>query len=221
MAERKAVAWETIRRYRQADRRGKTAILNEFVSTTELSRKYAIQLLKGTLRVHPRPLRARPQGRPPCYGPAVKKILIRLWAMFGFMFGKRLACAICINLAVLEKFDELQGLSSTTRKRLLTISPATIDRLLVDERKRLRLKGRSHTRPGSLRKSLRNVQKPVMSCADLKVGTLFKSPMGRLRKAVIWHCQTDFRRFRGFSVFRQIVFLQTPKWLPANSVSLL
>jgi len=55
MAERKAVAWETIRRYRQADRRGKTAILNEFVSTTELSRKYAIQLLKGTLRVHPRP----------------------------------------------------------------------------------------------------------------------------------------------------------------------
>jgi len=29
--------------------------------------------------------------------------------MFGFMFGKRLACAICINLAVLEKFDEAAG----------------------------------------------------------------------------------------------------------------
>ena len=154
MAERKAVTRETRRRYRRADRWGKTAILNEFVSTTELSRKYAIQLLKGTLRVRPRPLGGRARGRPPQYGPSVQRMLKRLWAMFGFMCGKRLACAIRINLAVLEKFDELQGLTAATRQGLLRISPATIDRLLAAERKKLRLKGRSHTRPGSLRKSL-------------------------------------------------------------------
>lgn len=107
MAERKAVTRETIRRYRRADRGGKTAILNEFVSTTQLSRKYAIQLLKGTLRVPLRPVGARPRGRPPHYGAAVKRVLTRLWAMFGFMCGKCLACAIRINLAVLEKFEEL------------------------------------------------------------------------------------------------------------------
>lgn len=45
-------------------------------------------------------------------------------------------------------------MSPRTRQSLLSISPATIDRLLADERKSLRLKGRSHTRPGSLRKSL-------------------------------------------------------------------
>lgn len=154
LAQRKAVTRETWRRYRQADRRGKSSILSEFVSTTGLSRKYAIQLLKGTLPIRERCPGSRPRGRPPQYGPTVKKMLARLWAMFGFMCGKRLACAIRINLAVLEKFDELQGLSAATRQHLRTISPATIDRLLADERRKLRLKGRSHTRAGSLRKSL-------------------------------------------------------------------
>ena len=154
MKERKALSRETFRRYRQSDRRVKTRILDEFVEATQLNRKYAIQLLKGTLVDHPRQLGTGPRGRPPRYGPSVVMVLRRLWAMFGFMCGKRLACAIRINLAVLEKFDELRGLKEPTREKLLRISPATIDRLLAWERKKLRLKGRSHTRPGSLRKSL-------------------------------------------------------------------
>jgi len=154
MRERKAVTRESRRRYQRADRSGKSVILNEFVCTTELSRKYAIQLLKGTLAIPPRLIGKRPRGRPRKYGQNVLVMLKRLWAMFGFMCAKRLACAIRINLVVLEKFDELQGLNKTTRQSLLSISPATIDRLLVEERKKLRLKGRSHTRPGSLRKSL-------------------------------------------------------------------
>jgi hypothetical protein len=154
MRERKAVTRETRRRYQRADRSGKSVILNEFVCTTELSRKYAIQLLKGTLAVRPRSPGKRPPGRPKRYGQNVHVMLKRLWAMFGFMCGKRLACAIRINLVVLEKFDELQGLNKATRQSLLSISPATIDRLLAGERKKLRLKGRSHTHPGSLRTTL-------------------------------------------------------------------
>lgn len=154
MKERKALSRETLRRYRRSDRRAKTKILDEFVEATGLNRKYAIQLLKGTLSQRPQQLGARPRGRPPRYGPSVLMVLKHLWAMFGFMCGKRLACAIRINLAVLEKFDELRGLKEPTRENLLRISPATIDRLLVQERKKIRLKGRSHTRPGSLRKSL-------------------------------------------------------------------
>ena len=154
MKERKALSRETLRRYRRSDRRAKTKILDEFVAATELNRKYALQLLKGTLRRPLRQVGARPRGRPARYGPSVVMVLKRLWAMFGFMCGKRLACAIRINLAVLEKFDELRGLTKGTRNKLLRISPATIDRLLAGERKKLRLKGRSHTRPGSLRKSL-------------------------------------------------------------------
>ncbi len=154
MGERKAVTRETRRRYRRADRQGKTVMLNEFVSTTQLNRKYAIQLLRGTLALRPAAGGARPRGRPRLYGPSVQGMLKRLWALFGFMCGKRLAYAIRVNLEVLERFQELQGLTPGTRQRLLRISPATIDRLLAAERKKLRLKGRSHTRPGSLRKSL-------------------------------------------------------------------
>jgi hypothetical protein len=154
MRERKAVTREIRRRYQKANRRRKSAILNEFVSTTQLNRKYAIQLLKGTLRVRERSVGAGARGRPTLYGPSVLLMLKRLWALFGFMCGKRLACAIRINLAVLEKFDELKALTPVVRQKLLRISPATIDRLLAQERKKLRLKGRSHTRPGSLRKSL-------------------------------------------------------------------
>ena len=43
-------------------------------------------------------------------------------------------------------------LDNETRKKLRTISPATIDRLLADERKKHQLKGRARTRPGSLLK---------------------------------------------------------------------
>ncbi len=154
MKERKALLRETLQRYRRSDRRAKTKILDEFVEATQFNRKYALQLLKGTLMKRPPQLGGRPRGRPARYGPSVVVVLKRLWAMFGFMCGKRLACAIRVNLAVLEKFQELRGLSRATRERLLHISPATIDRLLAGEHKKLRLKGRSHTRAGSLRKSL-------------------------------------------------------------------
>jgi hypothetical protein len=154
MKERQAVTRETLRRYRRSDRRARSRILDEFIQTTELNRKYAIQLLNGTLKVRLSAGGARPRGRPLRYGAAVAALLKRLWAIFGFMCGKRLACAIRSNLTVLERFGELRGMSKATRAALLSISPATIDRLLAPERKKLRLKGRSHTRPGSLRRSL-------------------------------------------------------------------
>ena len=44
------------------------------------------------------------------------------------------------------------GFSGEVKEKLLTISPATIDRLLRAEKKKIRLKGRSHTKPGTLLK---------------------------------------------------------------------
>ena len=48
------------------------------------------------------------------------------------------------------------------RDRLVSISAATIDRRLAGDRARLRLKGRSGTKPGSLLKS----QIPIRTWAD-------------------------------------------------------
>ena len=153
LQERKSVTRETRRKYRRVSRGAKTKILDEFTGLTEYNRKYALQLLKGTVKAPRRPRSStRPRGHPRVYNPATLAVLKRLWAVFGFMCGKRLAAALRANLALLEKFCELREVKPRTRKLLLRISPATIDRLLAADRKRLRLKGRSHTRAGSLRR---------------------------------------------------------------------
>jgi hypothetical protein len=152
LQERRSVTRETRRKYRRVRRREKTKILDEFTGLTEYNRKYALQLLKGTVKVRRHPLSAAgPRGHPRVYDPAMLAVLKRLWSVFGFMCGKRLTVAIRANLALLDKFCELRDVNPRTRELLLRISPATIDRLLAPDRKRLRFKGRSHTRAGSLR----------------------------------------------------------------------
>jgi hypothetical protein len=53
-------------------------------------------------------------------------------------------------------------LDEETRKKLLKISAASIDRLLAPDRKKLTLKGKSHTKPGTLLKH----QIPIRTFAD-------------------------------------------------------
>jgi hypothetical protein len=53
---------------------------------------------------------------------------------------------------VLESFNELH-LTDDARKKLLSVSASTIDRLLAGDRREYELKGRSRTKPGSLLKS--------------------------------------------------------------------
>lgn len=72
--------WEYFRavyaRYRQAERRPKQVMLDEFCANTGYHRKYAIRLLNG-----PPPERARPPSRgrrAPRYSPAALAVLARL-----------------------------------------------------------------------------------------------------------------------------------------------
>ena len=156
MKQRKAVTTGIVQRYHHANRPKKRQILEEYIELTKYHRKYALGLLNGTqgARKASGDYGKERRGRPRIYTQSVLEALRFLWAMFNFMCGRRLAPAIRVNLMVLEKFRELRGLDALTRERLLRMSPATIDRLLVDDRKKLRLKGRSHTRPGSLRRDL-------------------------------------------------------------------
>ena len=66
---------------------------------------------------------------------------------------------------VLEKHGEL-SVRKETRAKLLKMSAATVDRLLAAEKKKLRLKGRCRTKPGSLLKS----QIPIRTFADPPAG---------------------------------------------------
>jgi hypothetical protein len=71
--------------------------------------------------------------------------------MLDYLCGKRLAAILPEVIVQLEQFGEL-NLSPQTRRLLSHISPATIDRLLREERQKFQLKGRGQTKPGSLRK---------------------------------------------------------------------
>jgi hypothetical protein len=78
--------WEYFRavyaRYRQADRRLKQTMLNEFCANTGYNRKYAIRLLNG-----PPPERVKPhrrRRRSPSYGSTVVSVLAAVWQAAGY-----------------------------------------------------------------------------------------------------------------------------------------
>ena len=161
MRERKRIAESTAGRYRRARKKEKTTILNEFVELSGFARSYAALVLRNHGRVVQvnRKLRVRgdvgkrrrPPGRRPTYDEPVVKALIKVWRIMDYICGKRLAPVLAEIVERLERRGELKG-TVQTRKKLARMSAATADRLLRGERKKYQLKGRGHTRPGSLLK---------------------------------------------------------------------
>ncbi|HSE21431.1 MAG TPA: ISNCY family transposase [Pyrinomonadaceae bacterium] len=161
MKERKRIAEATAGRYRKAGKKERGAILNEFVELTGFARSYAALVLRNQGRVVPvsRQLRvrgdvgeklARP-GRGPTYDEQTVKVLIQVWRIMDYICGKRLAPVLGEMVERLLRHNELRC-DATTSKKLARMSAATIDRLLRPERQKYQLKGRTHTRPGTLLK---------------------------------------------------------------------
>lgn len=71
--------------------------------------------------------------------------------MSDYLCGKRLHVYLTEIIPVLKKFNEIP-VDEETKEKLINVSPATIDRLLKDEKRRFVLKGRSLTKPGTILK---------------------------------------------------------------------
>jgi hypothetical protein len=158
MSERRVLVRGVSARYRKSRKREKGRILDEFVELTGYNRSYAAWLLNQQGRkvwlnpqvkvvgeVTVRPVRQRSR----VYGSEVKRVLIRLWKLLDYLCGKRLVAALPETLEALERHGEMP-ISEEVRQKLLSISAATIDRLLAPEKEKLRLKVRSQTKPGTL-----------------------------------------------------------------------
>jgi hypothetical protein len=74
------------------------------------------------------------------------------WAVLGAPTGKRLAPVMVELVPTLRRFGELD-ISDELAALLVVMSPATMDRRLAPARAAMTVKGRSHTKPGSLLKS--------------------------------------------------------------------
>ena len=134
-------------RYKNATRREKTAILDEFCATCGCHRKHAIRVLKRFKRFT-KP-KTKKRGKPVVYqNEAIGKPLKEIWLKANLPCSKRLKAILPIWL---PGYVQLYAkLSPEVTNALLRISPPTIDRLLKPIRIHYTKRGRSTTKPGTL-----------------------------------------------------------------------
>ncbi len=135
-------------RYQQASRAHKSVILDEFIAATGYRCKYAIGLLTKPAIAPPAPIARTRERR---YGPQVQEALVVAWEASNRICAKRLVPFLPELLPILERLG-LLVLTDEVRSQLLSISPATADRLLAPLRRSEGGKGVSTTKPGGLLK---------------------------------------------------------------------
>ena len=143
--------WEYFRaihaRYRQADRKLKQIILNEFCANTGYHRKYALRLLNGP---PPDPVRRRRRrSRSPGYGPVVVSVLAAVWEAAGYPWSVRLKALVPLWMPWVRKRFRV---SADVERQLGRISARQIDRRLRARKLRLKRRRYGRTKPGTLLK---------------------------------------------------------------------
>jgi hypothetical protein len=169
MQTKRKIAEVTYRRYQQARKKEKAKILDEFTETTGYHRDYAahvlatwgkahylkingkmVRLVAGAPRAGTKSSGKKRKGRPGKYTGPFLTVLKEVWKLFSFRCGKLLAPMIVLMIDFLVAAEDLPEITEDIKALLVSISPATIDRLLKAEKKKYALKGKSLTKPGTL-----------------------------------------------------------------------
>ena len=176
MRHRKAISAETRKRYAKATKKEKTIILDQFTAITGYNRCYASQILSvkkekvlgyittGGKRIKfvAEKKKKKKRAKARIYTYDVFLALKRIWVIFDFICGKRLAPFMAEAVKKLEYHREID-ITPEVREKLTKISASTIDRLLKPEKDKFKIgKGRKGTKPGSLLKN----SIPIRTFAD-------------------------------------------------------
>lgn len=134
------------KRYHSANRIEKGKILDGFIAATAYPRKYVIGMLGKTKT---KLIKKIPKKRD--YSTEVSQALLTIWNATNNICSKRLVPFLPDFIEVLERYGHL-SLPPEVKIKLLSISPATVDRLLKPIRQQHR-GGISTTKSGSLLKN--------------------------------------------------------------------
>jgi site-specific recombinase XerD len=164
--------------YVNASPREKKKLLNGFVAATGYNRKHAVTLLSKGINKKGEGRRKRKRK----YDQAVVDALLIVWKAAYRVCSKRLIPFMPILVDSLIRHGHLD-ISETVKKQLLSVSPATADRLLVPERRKSG-KGLSTTKPGYLIKK----HIPIRTFADWN-----DVAPGFLEADLVAHCGENVR----------------------------
>ena len=159
MKEKQAVTREYLPRYLKATKKEKTALLDQFTMLTGCHRKSAVRLLNAKsikqvlLYVDGKPVKIKPEKKrlsnrkgKRIYSDEVIDCLRLVWTFFWYKCGKILAPLLRQQMVYIAPWPAF-NISKETAEKLKTISPATIDRYLKKDKEKLRMKGKSLTKP--------------------------------------------------------------------------
>ncbi len=130
LATRRELIQAIAQRYHAAGRSDKKKILDEFIEVTGFHRKHAIRALR---KARTNDEAKEPIQRSRIYDQAVVGALTILWETADRICGKRLKAAIPTLLEAMERHGHMK-LDVDVRQLVLTVSAATIDRLLAPVR---------------------------------------------------------------------------------------
>ena len=159
-------------RYREASKKDKSRMLDEFVAMVGCHRKHALRLLK---RGEERTPQSATKGQR-IYDEAVREALTVVWEASDRICGKRLKAALLSMVESLERHGHLD-LDPGVRRRLFSASAATIDRLL----RPIREQAGSRRKRKQKRKMAGRI--PVRTFSDWK-----ESEPGYLEIDLVAHC---------------------------------
>jgi len=149
LKSRKELVKKAKGRYLQAAKGQKTRILDELFQNTGLNRNYLTQILSAKVDLnYVSPVNRK---RRETYDANDIHYLKKVWTIFDYPCGQRLAPMLPEYISVLENFKELI-IPDSVKAKLLKIKSATIDRHLEKFRTFRHKKVFSMTRPGTLLK---------------------------------------------------------------------
>jgi len=166
------------KRYQNANKKNKSLILEEFCQVCGYHRKYAIAKLNGLK--HPKRRPPAKRGPKPIYNnPLILNSLKEIWIATNLICSKRLKAAIPHWLGFYQ--TQYGYLPLDLVKKILKISPATIDRTLHPIKHLYRGKGRCATKPGLLLKHH----------IPIKTNQWDESKPGFIEADTVHHCGTS------------------------------